>query len=387
MVTLRARLAASLLALAFLCAPAAAQTLFDVGPARTPRIHEHPPGHRPANVHSRIYSFSVLPGACTLNFSFPAAAVRLKPQLSVFDRWPYDPAARRYDLPMGPLAAGGGKRIEYRWSMDISPASSGTRVYVVVEFPSAADGTGPFPHEIYIAGPAPSPVFRAERGVTALAGPSGLVLSDGREPAPQAADRSDGKSDSVALPSLPAPGDLLRNGSFRDGLNHWTPHRERVAAEDVRSFSLADGVLKIRAPRENAREGVMQHVNADVSGAASVVLAADVQVREQTQGGLGAEGRDAPIAVAVAYRGASGGEESAGRIFWKGFYALERERPGGDADGQKVPRGQWHRVSIDLMQLDPKPATILFISLEGSGWPSREGWVRNVHLIKSGVEK
>jgi hypothetical protein len=39
------------------------------------------------------------------------------------------------------------------------------------------------------------------------------------------------------------------------------------------------------------------------------------------------------------------------------------------------------------MQLEPKPATILFVSLEGSGWPSREGWVRDVHLIKSGVER
>jgi hypothetical protein len=36
------------------------------------------------------------------------------------------------------------------------------------------------------------------------------------------------------------------------------------------------------------------------------------------------------------------------------------------------------------MQLDPKPKSIKFISLEGSGWPEREGWVREVHLIKGG---
>jgi hypothetical protein len=128
----------------------------------------------------------------------------------------------------------------------------------------------------------------------------------------------------------------------------------------------------------------MQILQANVTDAASVILMADVQVREQTQGGLGPEGRDAPIAIAVGYRDASGKEEIRKSIFWKGFYALASEDPNKDSEGQKVLRGQWYRTIFDLMQLEPKPATILFISLEGSGWPDREGWIRDVHLIKSG---
>jgi len=379
--------------------PAGAQTVFDVGPPHNRHVYVlpfgagHPPHNRPAvegpgfryaSSYSLIYLFNAVPGAYSLVFSYPAGDVNLKPMISLFDRWPYDPLAKRYDLPMGPIITTNRKKIEYRWNMGISPASTGSLLYIAVEVPTGAHGSNIFPHDIYITGPPSSPMFTREDGITFLSGPNNLVLANGRESVSYAVDKTEPPFDANALPAIPIPGDLVRNGSFRNGLNHWAPHRDRTAAENVQSISLADRILKIKASQGNTREGVMQDIHEDVTGASSLLLMADVLVKEQTRGGLGPDGRDAPIAIAVAYKVASGKEDTRKLFFWKGFYALPSEDLEKDSGGQMVPGGQWYRTTFDLMQLEPKPATILFVSLEGSGWPAREGWIRDVHLIKSG---
>jgi len=382
----RSQLGAFLLAVACICAPAGAQTVFDVAPGPPRPSHRAGAGrdYPYSSGYQRTYLFNVLPGAVSLVLSYPAGDFHLNPRVSVFDRWPYDPGANRYDLPMGPAAPADRRRIEFRWSMDISPASTSTLLYVSVEVPPGAGVPGPFPIEVFVTGPSPSPMFSMEKGITHLTGPSGLVLGGGQAPAALAADRAAQPFDAKSLPPVVVPGDLVRNGSFGDGLNHWTPHRDRVAADNVASVSLSDGILRLAASRDDAREGVMQKLHADVTGASSLLLMAEVMVKEQTQGGLGPEGRDAPVAIAVGYRSQSGGGETGGRVFWKGFYALDPENPGKETAGRKVSKGRWYRSVVDLMQLDPKPATILFLSLEGSGWPAREGWIRDVHLIQSG---
>ncbi|HNY63843.1 MAG TPA: hypothetical protein PKM41_00275 [Deltaproteobacteria bacterium] len=391
-----------LLLLACLCAPANAQTVFDVGPARPYRHvyellmgaghtrHNYQAiagrGFHYANSYSLIYLANLLPGSYSIALSYPRGNVNLLPVVSVFDRWPYDPGARWYDLPMGPTVASGKKKMEYRWSLGVSPASTSTLLYITVEVPADAYGPNFFPHELYVTGPS-SPMYPIgrEQDVTFLTGPTDLVLTSGSAAASYVVDTPAKTFDTKALPPMPIPGDLVKNGAFTDGLNNWTPHRNRVPASDVKSFALKDGSLAIGSTQGRDREGVMQKVNADVSDAKSLILRADVKVTEQTQGGTGPEGRDAPMAIAVGYRDISGRETKKDLVFWKGFYALESDNPDRDITaGQKVPKGDWYRYIFDLMQLDPKPATILFISLEGSGWPSREGWVRNVHLIKSG---
>lgn len=382
---------ACLLAVLGICAPAGAQTLFDIGMSPDRHVYELRVGggrhhaqypaavgrgfHYP-NSASLIYLVNVFPGVYSLGLSFPAGDINYKPAVSLFDRWPYDSAARRYDLPMGPMAPAGGRKIEYLWSLGISPASTSTLLYIAVEVPGTA-GAHPFPHEIYITAPQ-SPLYTMERGITFLSGPSDLVLESDRGAVAYVVDTS--AFDPDALPPLPIPGDLVENGSFRDGLNHWTPCRERAPAEKVESFALKERTLQIKGTEKDVREGVMQKMSVDVSKTAALILRADVMVVEQTQGGLGPAGRNAPIAIAVGYKDASGKDG----LFWKGFYSLAPDDPAQNKDGQKVPKGKWYRCLFDLMQLDPKPAEVLFIALEGSGWPVREGWVREVHLIKSG---
>jgi hypothetical protein len=402
------RLWACLLGLACLSSPAWAQTVFDVAPNTYYRhVYELPvgPGRAPhhsaahhyqavagrgfhyANSYSLIYLVNVVPGAYSIALSYPAQDINLKPVVSIFDRWPYDPMARWYDLPMGPMVQPLRKTVEYNWSMGVSPASTSTLLYITVEVPAAAYGTNVFPHEIYLMSPPTSPMYTTARGVTYLSGPTDLVLTSGQAPVSYVVSSTETKFDPNALPPMPIPGDLVKNGSFRNGLNGWTPHRDRSAADNVQSFSLKDGALKIASTQGSAREGVMQKVDADVTGASSLMMRADVKVTEQTSGGLGPEGRDAPIGIAVGYRDAAGREASRNLVFWQGFYAAASDNPDRDMAGQKVPKGDWYRYMFDLMQLDPKPATILYIWLEGSGWPSREGWIRDVHLIKSGGKK
>jgi hypothetical protein len=383
----------------FSCA-AWAQTVFDIGLSRERRVYEFPVGggyshgHRPifadtgfhyANSCSLIYLVNIFPGSYSLNFSYPAGDINLNPVVSLYDRWPYDPMVRRYELPMGPKVTYNRNQIKYRWNINISRFSNSSLLYITVEVPSRVNSQVYFPHDITISTQSLSPMHTLEKGITFLQGPTDLVLTGSVQASySYAVDRADQSFDTGMLPAMPIKGDLVKNGAFKDGLNYWQPHRNRIVADNVKTFSLSDGILKIKASNESDREGLMQDINLDVTGAASVVLMADVMVKEQTLGGLGPYGRDAPIAIAIGYKDASGEEKSRSLVFYKGFYCLKPENADEKIDGQEVLKDQWYRNIFDLMQLEPKPVFIQYISLEGSGWPVREGWIRDVHLIKSG---
>ena len=50
-------------------------------------------GFHYANSYSMIYLVNVLPGSYSLTLSCPAGDINMKPSVSIFDRWPYDPNA------------------------------------------------------------------------------------------------------------------------------------------------------------------------------------------------------------------------------------------------------------------------------------------------------
>lgn len=396
------RLGLFLLMLSCLISTTRAQTVFDIGISPNHPVHEFTVGggyrqqHQPlfagngfhyAKSCMMFYSVNTFPGSYNLYFSYPAGNINLKPVISVFDRWPYDPMAKRYELPMGPRGVKNKNQIEYRWNMGISRLSTSSLLYIAVELSSGMN-CSTYPHDIYISTPAISPMYNNDKGVTFLQGPNDLILNGGVDVSlSYAVDRVEQGFDANAgiLPAMPIQGDLIKNGSFKEGLSYWVPHRERIEANDVKTFSLSDGILKIKATNQNAREGLMQEINAEVNGAPSVVLMADVMVKEQTQAGLGQDGKDAPIAIAVGYKDAAGNENNDTLVFYKGFYSLKPEGEDKNLDnGQMVIMDQWYRNIFDLMQLDPKPIFIQYISLEGSGWPAREGWIHDIHLIKSG---
>ncbi|HPR53476.1 MAG TPA: hypothetical protein PLU81_16915, partial [Deltaproteobacteria bacterium] len=177
------------------------------------------------------------------------------------------------------------------------------------------------------------------------------------------------------------PGDLVHNGWFTQGLNYWKTHRNYEVNQDVTSFSLDKDGLRIFSTVSHEREGLIQQIDADVSDADTLILRADVRVDTQALGGTGPDGRQAPIAIAIGYEADIGEESTEQNIFWQGFYCLEPQEPNLSTNGQKVPQGLWYRYITNLMQMEPKPKRIRFISLEGSGWPQRDGWITDVHLI------
>jgi hypothetical protein len=219
-------------------------------------------------------------------------------------------------------------------------------------------------------------------GITFLQGPRDFILVGERTPVSYVVERPSATLDPSLLSVVPIPGDIVKNAWFQEGLNHWHPHRDYEISQDVGSFSLHQEGLRIWSPSKRGREGILQTLDTDVTDADRLILRADVRVTRQTLGGTGPFGRDAPVAVAVCYEDLNGTPHCKDDAFWRGFYSLEPEEPNKTTNGQKVPEGLWYRYLADLTQLDPRPRTLRYVSLEGSGWPEREGWIRDVHLIK-----
>jgi hypothetical protein len=285
---------------------------------------------------------------------------------------------------MGPLVRTGTKSLEYRWNLGIAPQSTSTLLYVSVEGRPTERKHMELPHTVFVRSTLTKPSSRVGQGITYLQGPQNLILTGEREQVaylvrkPEVEREAEAETTSMVMA---IPGDLVHNGWFTQGLNYWKPHRNYDINQDVSSFSLNKDGLRIFSTVSHEREGVIQQIDADVSDADTLILRADVRVDTQALGGTGPEGHQAPIAIAVGYE-VDPDEESTGQnIFWQGFYCLEPQEPNISENGQKVPQGLWYRYITNLMQIEPKPKRIRFIALEGSGWPQRDGWITDVHLI------
>ena len=333
--------------------------------------------------YSALYLAEVMPGReYTLGFSCPAE--NQKVAVSLFDRWPYAPGAKRVDLPAGPAVRTNYRMMEYLWRVSISPRSTSTLLYIVIEIGPLDRTITSMPYAVFITTPPTRPLSIMGRGITFLQGPRNFVLVSERALVSYVVERPRPILDPSVLPILPIPGDIIKNGWFKDGLNHWHPHRNYEVSQDVDSFSLHQEGLRIWSSSTREKEGILQIIDTDVMDAEVVILRADVRLTKQTLGGTGPDGGEAPVAIAICYEDVEGVDHCNDNAFWMGFYSLEPEEPNRSTNGQKVPEGLWYRYLVDLGQLDPRPKTIKYVSLEGSGWPEREGWVRDVHLIKRG---
>ena len=342
--------------------------------------------HHISGGYAVLYSIEMIPGRqYTLGLSCPDYAKDVS--VVLFDRWPGSPGARMVTLPMGPLVRTSKKSLEYRWNLGIAPQSTSTLLYVSVEGrPTSLDHTE-LPHTVFIRSSASKPSSRVGQGITYLQGPQNLVLTGERQQVAYLVRKPEAERTAEAEPTsmmMIIPGDLVQNGWFTQGLNYWKPHRNYEVNQEVSSFSLDNDGLRIMSTTSHESEGVMQYLDIDVSDADTLIMRADVRIDTQTLGGTGPQGRQAPIAIAVGYETVTGEGPAKKDIFWQGFYILEPQEPNLSENGQKVPQGLWYRYIMNLMQLEPKPGRIRFIALEGSGWPQRDGWITDVHLI---VEK
>lgn len=191
--------------------------------------------------------------------------------------------------------------------------------------------------------------------------------------------------------------ELVQNGNFR-GMQGWSAE-EWFKGSNGKGEIIPEGDgIKFRSMSGNNRVGVMQNLNVDVSHARSLILTARVSAISQKLDGTGWQGREAPVAVYVAYVDAAGvtrnglpsmanpPEPQGSRAFWQGFYYMDPTGNSRNWNGTKVSRGQFYTYTFDLMTLNPKPRTILFVGAQGAGWAPREGKINalSLRLVEGG---
>lgn len=147
--------------------------------------------------------------------------------------------------------------------------------------------------------------------------------------------------------------------------------------------------MQLKSALSSKRVGLLQKIEANVSGFQSLVLTAEVKVDQQRLGGTGYDGREAPLALFVTYTDVSGvkhdrlpvkADHAANSMFWRGLYILKPQPPASGANGLMLEPGVWSIVTIELMELDPKPLIIHSLGIEGSGRPPRDASVRRISL-------
>ncbi|MDI6744679.1 MAG: LCCL domain-containing protein [Thermodesulfovibrionales bacterium] len=188
--------------------------------------------------------------------------------------------------------------------------------------------------------------------------------------------------------------ELINNGALVN-LNGWIIHEWYKPSNGKGEVtSVGDGV-RFKSILGNNRIGIMQTLNADVSSCSSLVLSAAVKADHQTLTGTGWQGREAPVALFMAYTDINGTvhnqlsenpNDTARRMFWHGFYYADPAPPSLTIFGTKVGKSAWHTYTVDLAALNPRPKFIQFIGAEGAGWPQRDGKIGSMSLKCTGGE-
>ena len=340
-------------------------------------IPAHPAGQA-------LYLLAVQPGTSyTLGLHFPSGQQKVRVRL--YDRWPSAPGAKEIRLPMGPVVKTNPNGLRYYWRFSISPESTGSDLYITVEAAAPAGFPEPVPYALFITSPPLIPSQIVGQGITFLQGPRNFRLVGEETLWVYAVERTEPPAEAERqFPLLPLPGDLIKNGTFGEGLNHWQPRREGKAVDSLHTLSVQPEGLHLYSASEHGREGIRQEMHHHVSGAASLVLRAEIKVTRQTQGGTGQAGRQAPVLISVGYLDAEGQEHRGSGAYQAAFYLWESDSHQKGRHGQQVEKDRWVRFQTDLLQLEPEPKIITYIDIEGVGGPEREGWVREVHLLQQG---
>jgi hypothetical protein len=186
-------------------------------------------------------------------------------------------------------------------------------------------------------------------------------------------------------PRMPATRNLVRNGDFGRGFGDWAQgsRNEEDGVSGQVSLVEQDGRTSVRMRRQgsHSKHGetfVQQAINKDVRDEGSLKLTMDVKVLSQTLSGGGVLGSEYPLMVKLRYRDAYGSEN----FVVRGFYV---ENPQGNpvTNGIKVVANQWTPVIIDLFDdkaVHPRPAQLLSVEIEGSGW-DYESFVTGIQLL------
>ncbi|MDD5473233.1 MAG: T9SS type A sorting domain-containing protein [Candidatus Methanoperedens sp.] len=186
----------------------------------------------------------------------------------------------------------------------------------------------------------------------------------------------------------PSGNELITNGAFSNSLSGWTIQEWYKPSDGKGEVTVESGGIRFRSISGNNHIGIMQTLNADVSGCAALNFRATLRADEQTLSGTGWNGRESPISVFARYTDVNGvlhgnlGEDpnEQNRMFWTGLYFIDPTGSSITNYGIKTQKGEWYTYETDLMKLSPKPKIIDIIGAEGAGWPIRDGKVKSISL-------
>ena len=189
--------------------------------------------------------------------------------------------------------------------------------------------------------------------MTYLRGPSGFLLRGDSGDVSYVVHASD------AVPSdWQPPGDLIANGDFSQGLDHWrAPSGKAGIATGANGLVLGPGVSS----------KLIQAVDRNVGNATSLLLWTDV--------GIDSGAKPSHLTVSVCYQDQADARHCGHQAFHVHF------PPRAKAGAHWPGAGQWYRYQTDLTRLQPAIARVESISLNGSALNDGRARVRGIHLI------
>lgn len=191
----------------------------------------------------------------------------------------------------------------------------------------------------------------------------------------------------------PARWELLENGGFVQGLEGWTFRSDQAGdGGDVDARVLLEqkdiegqpvwaiGLERRGGLQDRCQAILFQEVEEDLSVYRSLRLDLDLRINYQSLPGGGPLGVDYPFNVRIRYRDAEGKT----RQYTYGFY--DHTEAGFVTDfpdrgeTRLVPHYRWEPISLELLDLQPRPALLTGVDLMASG-NDYLSWVANVSLI------
>ncbi|MDF1525178.1 MAG: hypothetical protein RRA15_13475 [bacterium] len=335
------------------------------------------------NGYNTIYLVDLEPGLdYTLGLRYRADAGK-ELSAELFDRWPYDPEARSYKLPLGPVVRTDPDWIEYRWRVGVSDRSRGNLAFVAVQArPRGAGPTSRFRHFMYLTTPAVRPMNHVGTGITYLRGPSDLFL-------PQTTDQvqyvveypydARGPDNGPGTDWRPGGG-LIFNGDFSQGLQGWDLFSEGEDGDAVDHVASGKDGLRIWSDSKALRSGVKQVIQREVRDAGSLVLEMELRI-DKDPGGLSQTDAGA-IELSICYLDSEGKDHCGDEAYRTRFTTHRQSSP---ADGVvQITIGKWFFFESELMDLTPGPQVIKSVSVAGGQSPGQDAWIRQIHLIEGG---
>jgi hypothetical protein len=201
-----------------------------------------------------------------------------------------------------------------------------------------------------------------------------------------------GERTNVAISQPPtspvaAARDLVLNGNFRDGLNHWSVYNEQGVDGGVvngqAEVILSNDRYAVRLARmgedgNHCETGIVQDTYKDVRDFDSLKLHADVQLLYQSLSGGGYLSSEFPIILRIDYKDQYGID----RFWTHGFY-YQNEANFPVQNGTNIPRYRWYPYETDNLMDELgnlRPTWITSIRIYASGW-NYQSMVSEVGLI------